>query len=314
VQRIVHLRANRERHVYVAGPMTGLPEYNFPLFNATAARLRSEGWHVENPAEHGHVDGAGWSDYLRWDISRIATCGAIYLLPGWSKSKGATLEVHIAGVLGLQVLLADGAEAPQADSQPAPEYVGNGMFKGETIQKAAEHWANWCDVRCLTGLSEFLRVVAATPAFWTPEEIAAAKESAKKFEPWLADADRAARAPADNVTAPAATPTAASIAWNALRDLTDPLGEAGVKIMGHVRIYAQRQYEAGLTEGRATPPAQAADSVLEDAARLDWLDQQCEAYGFQDIHEGNRWEISGPYANVRVAIDAERAARKQGGA
>ena len=49
---------------------------------------------------------------------------------------------------------------PQADSQPAPEYVGNGMFKGETIQKAAEHWANWCDVRCMTGLSEFLRVVA----------------------------------------------------------------------------------------------------------------------------------------------------------
>lgn len=56
-----------------------------------------------------------------------------------------------------------------------------------------------------------------------------------------------------------------------------------------------------------------ADSVLEDAARLDWLDQQCEAYGFQDIHEGNRWEISGAYANVRVAIDAERAGRKQGG-
>ena len=110
VQRIVHLRADRERRVYVAGPMTGLPEYNFPMFNATAARLRSEGWHVENPAEHGHVDGAGWSDYLRWDISRIATRGAIYLLPGWSKSKGATLEVHIAGVLGLQVLLADGKE------------------------------------------------------------------------------------------------------------------------------------------------------------------------------------------------------------
>jgi hypothetical protein len=61
-----------------------------------------------------------------------------------------------------------------------------------------------------------------------------------------------------------------------------------------------------------TPAAQAADSVQEDAARLDWLDQQCEGYGFQDIHEGNRWEISGPYANVRQAIDYERAARKQG--
>ena len=57
---------------------------------------------------------------------------------------------------------ADRAARAPADSQPAPEYVGNGMFKGETIEKAAEHWANWCDVRCMTGLSEFLRVVAAS--------------------------------------------------------------------------------------------------------------------------------------------------------
>ena len=61
------------------------------------------------------------------------------------------------------VIDADRAARAPADSQPAPEYVGNGMFKGETIQKAAEHWANWCDVRCMTGLSEFLRVVAARP-------------------------------------------------------------------------------------------------------------------------------------------------------
>ena len=52
-------------------------------------------------------------------------------------------------------------------------------------------------------------------------------------------------------TTPPATPSAASIAWNALRDLTDPLGEDGVKIMGHVRVFAQRQYEAGLAEGSA---------------------------------------------------------------
>ena len=40
----------------------------------------------------------------------------------------------------------------------APKYVGNGMFEGETIHKAAEHWANWCDRRMLDGLAEFLRV------------------------------------------------------------------------------------------------------------------------------------------------------------
>jgi len=126
VERIVHLRADRARRIYVAGPMTGLPEYNFPAFNAAADRLRAEGWQVENPAEHGHVEGADWADYLRWDISRITTCGAIYLLPGWPSSKGANLEVHIAGVLGLQVILADGAEpvaaAPTQEAEDAARY------------------------------------------------------------------------------------------------------------------------------------------------------------------------------------------------
>lgn len=70
----------------------------------------------------------------------------------------------------------------------------------------------------------------------------------------------------------------------------------------------QKEWEAW----QARAARASADSVLEDAARLDWLDQQCEGYGFQDSHEGNRWEISGPYANVRQAIDYERAARKQG--
>jgi hypothetical protein len=114
VSRIVHLRADRERRIYIAGPMTGLPEYNFPAFNAAAERLRGDGWHVENPAEHGHVAGAEWSDYLRWDLSRVVTVAAVYLLPGWPQSKGATLEVTVARALGLAIICAPGAEDPSA--------------------------------------------------------------------------------------------------------------------------------------------------------------------------------------------------------
>ena len=130
------------------------------------------------------------------------------------------------------------------------------------------------------------------------------------------NADRAARAPADSVTAPAATPTAASIAWTALRDLTDPLGEAGVKIMGHVRIYAQRQYEAGLTEGRATPPAQAADSVpaMSDAARdlLAERARQVQEEGWTPEHDdehscGEMAEAAACYAaSARVPTSTKR--------
>lgn len=37
--------------VYIAGPMTGLPEYNFPAFHAAAKAWRDAGWEVLNPAE-----------------------------------------------------------------------------------------------------------------------------------------------------------------------------------------------------------------------------------------------------------------------
>ena len=121
VRRVVRMRSARRRRVYIAGPMTGLPELNFPLFNATAARLRSEHWHVENPAEHGNIKGAAWSDYLRYDLSRVVTCGAIYLLPGWSKSEGATLEVDVAKRLGLAIILADGAEAGETSPSAQDE-------------------------------------------------------------------------------------------------------------------------------------------------------------------------------------------------
>ena len=107
----VSLSSSRTGRVYIAGPMTGYENYNFAAFNAEADRLRTQGLHVENPADHGVVDGADWADYLRYDIGRLATCERIHLLPGWSKSKGARLEVHTAEALGMHVGYAEGAEA-----------------------------------------------------------------------------------------------------------------------------------------------------------------------------------------------------------
>lgn len=114
----VQLHTVRAGRIYVAGPMTGLPEFNYPSFNAEADRLRAAGWHVENPADHGLVEGAEWADYLRYDIGRMATCEAIHLLPGWQASRGAQLEHHIATALGMQVHFAEGAEpAPAQDER-----------------------------------------------------------------------------------------------------------------------------------------------------------------------------------------------------
>lgn len=139
----VRTKQSRAWRIYIAGPMTGLPDLNFPAFNAAADELRNQGWHVENPAAHGVIDGAQWEDYLAYDITRLGTCGAIYLLPGWEKSKGATLEAHIAKMLGLQVLLAPGAE----DVQPLQKTVPQ-KFTGDSEMRRAfeiEYGQNWTD-------------------------------------------------------------------------------------------------------------------------------------------------------------------------
>jgi hypothetical protein len=98
--------------IYIAGPMTGLKDFNFPAFNAEADRLRAEGHEVLNPADHGLIDGFVWLDYMRLDIAQLITCDAIQLLPGWENSKGATLEHHIAQALGLEIRLPAGAPKP----------------------------------------------------------------------------------------------------------------------------------------------------------------------------------------------------------
>lgn len=112
---IVPLAHTRETRVYVAGPMTGIEHFNYPAFNAAAQELRNAGWHVENPADHGVVDGAEWADYLHYDLGRLATCSAIYLLPGWTQSRGAHLEFTIAKTLGMTIAYHKGAEIPEQD-------------------------------------------------------------------------------------------------------------------------------------------------------------------------------------------------------
>jgi hypothetical protein len=95
------------RRVYVAGPMTGLPELNFPAFHAAAAHLRGLGFEVVNPAEINVDPAKGWAECMRTDIAQLVTCDGIVLLPGWERSRGATLEHHIAEKLGMRVVLAE---------------------------------------------------------------------------------------------------------------------------------------------------------------------------------------------------------------
>lgn len=88
---------------YVAGPMTGYDELNYPVFAAMSARLRKIGFEVVSPAELNPVT-TPYREAMVNDILALVTCDHIVMLDGWEKSKGASLERHIADVLGIQVL------------------------------------------------------------------------------------------------------------------------------------------------------------------------------------------------------------------
>lgn len=113
-------------NIYVAGPMRGIPEFNFPAFNAATAKLRAEGHVVFNPAEkdnerHGTDISKGNAKGCEHEAARdhgfnlrvalgddldyiCREADAIALLPGWEKSKGANAEHATAVALGLEVI------------------------------------------------------------------------------------------------------------------------------------------------------------------------------------------------------------------
>jgi hypothetical protein len=88
--------------------MTGIPDNNFPAFNATAQRLRDAGHDVISPRRIQTPNGANaWADYLRADLREMLTCDTVALLPGWEASAEAHLELHVAHRLGIRVVAVD---------------------------------------------------------------------------------------------------------------------------------------------------------------------------------------------------------------
>lgn len=97
---------------YIAGPMTGYPDLNYPAFRAEAARLRALGHEVVSPAELNEgLEHEGWNACMRRDIAALVGCDAIQLLDSYASSRGATLEHLIAVALDMQVLMPHKEEA-----------------------------------------------------------------------------------------------------------------------------------------------------------------------------------------------------------
>lgn len=89
---------------YIAGPMSGLPGFNYSAFYKAADLLRARRIAVQNPAEYGGLHPyETWQHYMRQALKMLVTCDSIYLLPGWGSSKGANIEHALALALGMTI-------------------------------------------------------------------------------------------------------------------------------------------------------------------------------------------------------------------
>ena len=97
--------------IYLAGPMRGIPDWNYPAFQQAATVLRELGHTVVSPHEADEVVGgpeAASQDMpatMRRDLDLVLQQEAVVLLAGWSRSHGACLERHAADVVGIPVFL-----------------------------------------------------------------------------------------------------------------------------------------------------------------------------------------------------------------
>ena len=88
--------------VYIAGPITGIPEHNKPAFEMAAALLRANGHEPVNPHDLCS-EGTPWSECMRVDIRAMLDCDAVALLDGWESSRGASMEQWVGHRCGLKV-------------------------------------------------------------------------------------------------------------------------------------------------------------------------------------------------------------------
>lgn len=105
---------SKPKSIYVAGPMTGIPQFNFPAFFQAQRMLEAEGWIVYNPAAKDSekeldpeavktgddrkaiASGFDFRAAYEWDVLKIIHGNGIYMLKGWEKSPGAFGEWAVA--------------------------------------------------------------------------------------------------------------------------------------------------------------------------------------------------------------------------
>jgi hypothetical protein len=89
--------------VYIAGPVSGMPNSNKEAFAKATKTFRDAGHIVVNPLELCHdLKEEEWQKCMKRCIVALMDCELIILLEGWNKSTGATIEYQLAVKLGME--------------------------------------------------------------------------------------------------------------------------------------------------------------------------------------------------------------------
>ena len=84
-----------QKVIYLAGPMTGMKDWNKPEFDRVAKILSDLGNTVLNPASYIPLNMPGRIDhsaYLKIAFAMVDAAEMLVFLPGWKISKGANME------------------------------------------------------------------------------------------------------------------------------------------------------------------------------------------------------------------------------
>jgi hypothetical protein len=88
---------------YLSGALTCQTNFK-EYFAKYEAELRYWGiTDIFNPAETEWPENVKWETCLKYDLKIFVDCDVLVLLPNWKKSRGARLEVRVAGALGIRI-------------------------------------------------------------------------------------------------------------------------------------------------------------------------------------------------------------------
>ena len=91
--------------IYISGAITNNPNAKAQFDKAKQTLLElNKGYEPISPMDLPHEHSKSWNAFMREDIKAMMDCKGIYLIEGWTTSKGARIEKELAQSLDFKII------------------------------------------------------------------------------------------------------------------------------------------------------------------------------------------------------------------